>query len=477
MASTQAGTDEPTRRIAEYAAFLEYDALSLSSTQAATRHLIDSVACALGALDSRPASVARAIAGTASSDCGASVFGLPLTTTPEYAAFANTAMIRFLDYNDTGNGGHPSDMIPAILALAEPRRASGRDVIKAMHAAYETYAAIRRGGLHGNILRKKHVDQLYAIFGAVVGAGVVLGLDVPRMANAIALAITPNVPLRVTRTGVISDWKGCATAHCAMASVFAARLAEKGLTGPSRPFEGLAGLYEMLGVAPLDLEGIGRPRNGLSAIESTGLKYFPVDYNAQGPVYSVLALRDRFRLEDVERVTVSVHWGGWHAIGGGAGDQEEKWDPTTRESADHSMAYAIAAAMADGDLTADSFRMDRIRDPQLRPLMKKIVVQEDPRLTREHAGEMPRWPSRVDIDMKDGRRISHESGPPKGHPLNPMTDGELEAKYWRMADRAVPRSIGRKLLDTMWSFEQLSDISQLTEQFRACASAAPAPNQ
>jgi 2-methylcitrate dehydratase len=471
MASTQASIDEPTRRIAEYAALLEYEAISSSSIRAATRHLIDSVACALGALHCRPAQVARAIAGTASSDHGASVFGLPQTTTPEYAAFANTAMIRFLDYNDTGNGGHPSDMIPAILALAEPRRASGREVIKAMHAAYETYAAIRRGGLHGNILRKKHVDQVYAIFGGVVGAGVVLGLDVPRMANAIALAITPNVPLRVTRTGVISDWKGCATAHCAMASVFAARLAEQGLTGPSRPFEGLAGLYQMLAIQPLDLEGIGRPRAGRSAIESTGLKYYPVDYNAQGPVHSVLALRDRFRPEDVERVTVSLHWGGWHAIGGGAGDHEEKWNPSTRESADHSMAYAIAVALVDGRLTAESFAMDRILDPQLRPLMNKIIVQEDPGLTREHAGEMPRWPSRVDIDLKGGRRLSGQSGPPKGHPMNPMTDDELEAKYWNMATGALPAPGGQRLLDTLWSLEQLDDISRLTEQFRACASA------
>jgi 2-methylcitrate dehydratase len=465
--------DTPTRRIVEYATTLQYESVTASSARAAIRHIVDSVACALGGLDSRPATVARTIAGTASSECGASVFGVPQATTPEYAAFANTVMVRFLDFNDTGNGGHPSDMLSAILALAEPRRASGREVIKAMHAAYETYAVIRRGGLHGNILRNKHVDQVYALFGGVVGAGVVLGLDPPRMANAIALAITPNIPLRVTRTGIISDWKGCATAHCAMASVFAARLAEQGLTGPARPFEGLAGFYQMLGVGPIDLDTIGQPRNGLSAIESTGLKYYPVDYNAQGPVHSVLALRDQFRVEEIERVTVSLHWGGWHAIGGGAGDHEEKWNPSTRESADHSMAYALGAALADGELTVDSFSEARIGDPLLRPLLQKIVVQEDPQLTREHAGELPRWPSRVDIDLADGRRISRESGSPKGHPLNPMSDGELEAKYWGMADRVLSHSSGQRLLDTMWSLETLADIGQLTEQFRSCGRNTP----
>lgn len=465
--SQRAVMDKPTRAIAEYAATLTRDAFSAGSIQAAIRHVIDSVACALGALDSRPAEVARVIAATASSTAGASVFGLSRTTTPEYAAFANTVAIRFLDYNDTGNGGHPSDMIPVVLALAEPQRASGMDVVTAMHAAYETFAAVRRGGLHGNILRNKHVDQVYAVLGGVAGAGAMLGLDVARLAHAIALALTPNIPLRVTRTGVISDWKGCATAHCAMASVFAARLAQQGLTGPAEPFEGRAGFYDMLGVGPLNLDTIGQPRNGLSAIESTGLKYFPADYNAQGPLCAVLEMRAQISLEEIERVVVSVHWGGWHAIGGGAGDRDEKWNPSTRESADHSMAYVIAAALIDGALTLESFTPERIRDPALRPLMNKVVVQEDPELTREHAGELPRWPSRVEIFLKSGQCISRRSGPPKGHPLNPLDDRELEDKFWRMSERVLPRESAARLLDALWSLDRLDDITVLTDKFRA----------
>jgi 2-methylcitrate dehydratase len=248
-----------------------------------TRHLIDSVACAFGALGARPARVARTIAGTASSSAGASVFGLAQPTTPEYATFANTVMVRYLDYNDTGNGGHPSDMMSGVLALGEARGASGAEVIRAIHAAYETYAAIRRGGLYGNLLRNKHVDQIYATLGAVVGAGVILGLDLERMGHAIALALTPNIPMRVTRTGLISDWKGCATAHGTMNAVFAARLAEQGLTGPDRPFEGLAAFYQMLGIPPLDLSTLGETRNGLSALQSTGLKYYPPTTTARAP--------------------------------------------------------------------------------------------------------------------------------------------------------------------------------------------------
>jgi 2-methylcitrate dehydratase len=118
---------------------------------------------------------------------------------------------------------------------------------------------------------------------------------------------------------------------------------------------------------------------------------------------------------------VAVHWGGLHAIGGGAGDHDEKWDPQTREVADHSMAYLVAVALVDGDVTVDSFSEARISDPALRPLMQKIVVIDDPELTAEHAGELPRWPSRVELLLKDGRRLGRASGPPKGHPSTPWT--------------------------------------------------------
>lgn len=464
--------DTTSRAIAEYAVSMQRAPLPAGSADTVTRHLIDSVACAFGALESRPAQVARAIAGTATSSAGASVFGLAQPTTPEYAAFANTVMIRYLDYNDTGNGGHPSDMMSAVLALGEARGAGGSQVIRAVHAAYETYAAVRRGGLYGNLLRDKHVDQIYAILGAVAGAGVMLELSLEQMGHAIALALTPSIPMRVTRTGLISDWKGCATAHGTMNAVFAARLAGQGLTGPDRPFEGLAGFYEMFGLAPLDLSTLGQPRNGRSALQSTGLKYYPADYNGQGPIALTLALRDEARLDEIDQIVVSVHWGGWHAIGGGAGDRDQKWDPQTREVADHSMAYLVAAALVDGDLNVDSFNESRLADPALRPLMQKITVRDDPELTREHAGELPRWPSRVEFVLKDGRRLGRSSGPPKGHPLNPMDDRELKAKFWRMSDRVLNREQGQAWLDTLWALPALADIRSLTNLYRSLPVAA-----
>jgi 2-methylcitrate dehydratase len=399
--------------------------------------------------------------------------GLGHGTTPEYAAFANTVMVRYLDFNDTGIGGHPSDMIAALLALAEVRCASGSTVVRAIHAAYETVAALRRGGMQGDLLRSSHLDQVLTTIGAAAGGGVILGLDLPRMANAIALALTPNLPLRVTRTGLISEWKGCATAHGVMNATFAARLAEQGLTGPPEPFEGLAGMQELLDLPVLDLSTIGQPRGGRTALESTGFKVFPAEYSAQGPIASMVQMRENVAVCDVRRVIVSLPWSGWHEIGGGVGDRDHKWNPTTRELADHSLPYLLAVVLLDGSLTVDSFGSERIADPALRSLMQTITVREDPALTRAHAGELPHWPWRLELQLGDGRQLVQESEHPRGHPLNPLCDGEVTEKFLRLADGAIPETVAGALLDAAWRLPELDTIGELTGFFRLCGNGTP----
>jgi len=465
--------DQPTQAIAEYAAGVHAGSPDAATVDAATRHLIDSMGCALGAVDAPPVAIARRIASTASSAFGASVIGLPERTTTEQAAFANTCAVRYLDFNDTGIGGHPSDMICAVLAVGEATQASGRKVIAAVHAAYETFAALRRAGFTP---RGWGMDQPQNVIGAAVGAGVVLGLDSERMANAVSLAVTPNIPLRATRAGRLSDWKGCATAQGSMMGVLAARWAHAGLTGPPEPFNGIGGLCRLVGIEPLRIEGIGEPRDGLGALRSTGLKFFPAQYNAQGPISAILELRSKFRPDEVERIDVGLHWGGWYESGGGQGDREEKWNPSTRESADHSLPYALAVALLDGEVTPASFGDERRDDPALRALMQRISVSEQPELTREHAGELPNWPSTLEVMLKSGRRIARRVRWPKGHPRNPLSDDELEAKFRRLADRAVSSAQAQRLLDTLRSLAGLADIGELTEQFRTivCADAVPA---
>jgi len=458
--------DSVTSSIVAWALNPEAHCLDDATVHQVSRHLIDSFACALGAISSRPASVARSIAATAMSSPGASIFGLQQQSTPEYAAFANTAMIRFLDYNDTGIGGHPSDMIPAVLALAEGSSTEGSGVVRAIYAEYEVFAALRLAGIYGYKLRKSKIDQVLTVVGSAVGAGLILKLDAQRLSHAISLALTPNIPMRVARQGTISDWKGCATAHTSMMGVFAARLACHGLTGPDRVFEGLEGFCELLKLDPLNLSEIGLPRHGLSAIHRTGLKWYPADYNAHVSIEILLSLRKELDILNISTLTISLHWGAWHSIGGGAGDPNDKWNPLTRETADHSMPFLAAVALLDGEITPNSFTPEKLESDEVKNLMARIHVVHDTSLDALHAGELPTWPATVDVELISGVRVRRSSSCPKGHPRNPLSDQELESKYWAMSESLWPRSQGQRLLDLLWQINKLDDITPIMNLVR-----------
>lgn len=260
-----------------------------------------------------------------------------------------------------------------------------------------------------------------------------------------------------------------------MMGVLAARWAHASLTGPPEPFNGIGGLCRLVGIEPLRIERIGEPRDGLGELRSTGLKFFPAQYYAQGPVSALLELRSEFRPEEVERIDVGLHWGGWYESGGGQGDREEKWNPSTRESADHSLPYVLALALLDGEVTPASFGDERRDDPALRALMQRISVCEDPALAREHAGETPHWPSSVEVVLNGGRRLARRVRWPKGHPRNPLGYAELEAKFLRLAQGALPAAAAQRMLDTLWALDGLRDIGVLAAQFAwaRCADATP----
>jgi 2-methylcitrate dehydratase len=458
--------DKNTRAIARFAAALRFEDLTPSAVHACIRHHLDGIGCAAGAFAADPCRIAREIAGATEQPGGCSVFGLPKLTTPEYAAFANGSAVRHLDFNDTylagkGGGGHPNDMAPAILAAVEMVGGSGRDLIAGLYTAYEIYGAIS----NAIRLRARGIEQGIPVsLGTAAAVGRILGLDEAGIANAIAMAIVPCTPVRVTRAGELSHWKGCATAHASMTAMFAARLAQHGMSGPSEPFSGVDGFCNL--AAPFELEGVGELVDGKSMVETTSIKYFPAEFNSQGPITALLELRNRFDLRELETLTIASYHLTWHEIGGGQGDAREKWDPATRESADHSLPYLAAIALVDGQVTNESFAPARVRDPALRPLMQKIAVVEDAELSAHwKATSQPK--SRLTLRLKDGRVIEDTVVNFRGHPSNPMTDEEVQFKFDSMIGYVLPAAEAKRMRDMLWQLDALDDVRELTGMMRA----------
>src|SRR3989442_8370432 len=297
--------DKTSETLSRYVTSLRYADLSPRTVQEAKRHLIDSLGCAMGGYSSEPAAIVRRMAPAWSGAPSARLLGDGRPTTPEAAAFANSVMIRFLDANDTyiaRGSGHPSDVLGALLAAAESRNASGKDLLLATVAGYEVF-----GALADQVnLRDGGWDQgVFVAPASAAGAGLLLGLSAEQMADAIAIAVTANVATRQTRAGELSMWKGCATAAAAKAGLFAAQLAKAGMTGPTAAFEGRHGLCEQVTV-PFELGDLGAARPPL-AIERTNFKFFAAEYHAQAPLAIALGLRDRVRAEEIEAIEVQIY--------------------------------------------------------------------------------------------------------------------------------------------------------------------------
>ena len=444
--------DKTTRRLADYVAALTWDALSEGAIHETRRRLVDSLACALGGYRSEPARIARDIAARTSGEPAARILGSGAATSIEMAAFANTVMVRYLDCNDTyvsKGSGHPSDMLAACLAVAEANRADGKATLLAIVAAYEVFTAL------ADVipLRDLGWDQgVFVVLGSAAGAAKLLGLTHEQTADALAIAATANVPTRQTRAGELSMWKGCATAASAKAGVFAALLARAGMSGPTEAFEGRHGLWEQV-TGPFELGQLGGA--GIPfGIERTSLKFFPSEYHSQAPLWLALDLRAKVRTEDIEAIDVQTYYLAYSEIG----SEPEKWDPKTRETADHSLAYLLALGFVDGRIGPESFSDERIRDPALRPLMQRIRVSENKDYTSEFPGKLT---TRLEVTTRGGERIAGTASYAKGHAKNPMSDADVEAKFDDLSRDVIAPGRRDALLKALWSVERATDIAEV----------------
>ena len=451
--------DATARFLSAYAASLHDRDLPPEAVHESRRRILDSVGCALGAYAAEPCRIARELAPEMKGGDAARMLGGGRPTTPEMAAFANTVMIRYLDCNDSfvsPGGGHPSDMLPAVLAAAEVAGASGRAAVTALVLAYEIYGQCAARFA----TREQGWDQgLFIGPASACAAGKVLGLPEPQLAHAMSMTAVSQVPLGQTRVGELSMWKGCATAMAVRNGVFAALLARGGLEGPPEPFEGRYGLFEQV-TGELRLDGFGDAGAGVPfKLNDTSIKYFPAQIHTQAGAAMALELRDELKLDDVERIRIETYG---VAVRNAAGEPE-KWDPRTRETADHSLPYVVAVALTDGAVTSASFDGRRIGDPCLRPLMGKVEVSEDPEATRNYPAQQR---ARMEIELRSGRRLTRSADYPKGHSRNPLTDSELERKFLGLTSDVLSRERQASLLERLWRFDELENLDSLFEAAR-----------
>ncbi len=432
---------------------LNFEDLPAPVVREVKRRVIDSIGCALGAWNAEPCVIARRVASTFSVERGATLLGTRQQAPLDWAAFANGCLVRYLDYNDTylsKEPAHPSDNIPAMLAVAEVENASGRDLITAIALAYEVQCRL----CDAASLRSRGWDHVtYGAFSTALGAARLMRLDAERTRHAVGIAGVASVALRQSRVGELSHWKGCAFANAARHGVYAALLARAGMTGPAPIFEGEKG-FEMLVSGPLrelKLPGVtsGLPRDDFMILR-TSIKQWPAEYHSQSAIAAALELRKQIDLAEIQSVLVESHDAAVDIIG----SEPEKWRPTSRETADHSLPYIVAAALADGDITARQFDPERFTDPKLLELVQRVRVERHLELSARYPEAVANI---VTVRLRNGREFSERVDYPRGHARNPLTDPEVEAKFHSLADSLLSRERADALLRSMWRLEEACD--------------------
>lgn len=443
-------------RLGRFVARASFDDLSDAARRALRVRVLDSLGCAFGALDGAPVRAVRELID----DFG----GRPLCTligggrtAPDRAALYNGALVRYLDFNDSylapGETCHPSDNLGAMLAAAEYADRTGRDLLTALAVAYQVQcrlsdeAPVRARGFD-------HTTQL--AYAAAAGVARALGLDARHTAHAVAIAGTALNALRVTRTGALSHWKGLAAPHAAFGATHAAFLAMRGVTGPPEVFEGNKGFVQSIaGDFTIDWE-----REDLERVRRTVIKRFNAEVHSQSALEAALELRarDGFDPTEIDRVEVDVFDVAYHIIGGG--EEGDKTVIRTKEEADHSLQYMLAAALLDGQVMPEQYAPDRIRRPDIQDLLRRVTVRPADDLTRRFPAEHP---CRLRVHLRDGRVLSREKSGYEGFHTRPMQWETVAAKFDRLAAPHVPADRRREIVAAVESLEDLpvADFTRL----------------
>jgi 2-methylcitrate dehydratase len=353
--------------LAEFVVNADQSDLSGSARATLKRNVLDSVACAIGALDGEPIPAIRAHAEQFSGRPTATFVGGGRASVDQ-AAFFNAVLVRYPDLLDTyltpGGLCHPADNFGAVFAVAEHVDASGSDFLLALAIAYEVQC---RFSAQVPVMGRGLNHALQLAMSSAAGSAKLLGLDVTQTGDAIAASAADNVSLAAVHTEPVSMWKGISPAITGMRAVYATMLAGRGITGPRALFEGPNGL-EQLFDQPIDMRTSDRT---LTAVEQTYLKQYCALIHGQVVIDATLGLRDDHGITgaDVAAVTLEVFQGAFDIAGGGRYGNKDH--PSTKEQADYNLKYLVAAALLDGQVGPEQLETRRVRRSDVQDLLAR----------------------------------------------------------------------------------------------------------
>jgi 2-methylcitrate dehydratase PrpD len=436
---------------------MKYEQLPAKAIEWTKISLVDTIACALAGADEKGPRIAEkvlAFGGKSGGNCV--IWGTNHRTVPLDAASINGTTAHALDYDDCNNSlaGHPSAaLLPAIIALGEELKLSGRDLILAYVTGFEAQSKVAHAVHLHHYEKGWHPTSTIGIFGATAASALLLKLDAEQTERALAISCSLS-------SGVKSNFgtmtKPLHAGECSRNGMYAALLAKEGFTASPDAFEHKQGFFEVYnGAGNYDaskaLASWCDPYEVLAP--GVGLKQYPCCGSTHSAIDAAIQVREqsKVRPDQIARIESITH--------DRALAHTDRPFPRSQLDAKFSVQYCVARALIHGDVTFEHFEGEAYNDPEVQKLLK---ITE----TREHAhkpkGMYEHFQGEVVVTTKDGQKISARVDQPLRGPTNLAPPDRLESKFRDCAVKAlVPGSV-QKLYDVLQSVENVKDIREVT---------------
>jgi len=433
------------------------------------RSVIDGIGLALAGAASQTSRIARRYLSSLGIglDKGSAVIGAELRVPARFAAFANGIAIHADDYDDTqlavapdrvyGLLTHPTaPVLPAVLALAERDRRSGRDLMIAYQVGVEVECKVSEAILPRHYQHGFHSTGTVGTIGAAAGAAKLLGLDREATRRALSIGATQAAGLR-ENFGTMT--KPFHAGHAAEGGVVAAELAKLGLTASPNGLEADRGFFRAAGggYSPEMIDGkLGRPWT----LASPGVSIKPHPSGSlTHPGMAVmidLIRRHDLRPDRVKRVAVGTNHNMPNAL--------IHHRPRTELQAKFSMEFCMAILLIERKAGLEQFTDEVVNRPDVQAMLQRVEFGVHP---EAEAAGFDKMTTLIEIELVDGTVLKGRADFGKGSPANPMTDAELEEKFRECAAwGGLRREEANQVLDLAWRVEELKNVGELTRLLR-----------
>ena len=446
-------------QIAERIHALRFEDIDPAAHEWTASAFVDTVGCTLAGIQEEGPQILLRIPGIAAAPGPALILGTGRRTSVLDAALVNGVASHALDYDDVvgSMGGHPSVMlIPALLPLGEMLGSSGRDLVTAYVAGFETVCRIGRGVHHHHYEKGWHPTATLGIFGTVAAAARLLHLSIERTAIALGMAASFAAGLKAN-FGTMT--KPLHVGHGIRDGLFAALMAKEGYTASPGAFEHKQGFLDVFnGPGTYDiariLDGWYQPIE-CSGGGDPGLKPYPCCGSTHPSIGRAIDLATRHDLtaDRIASVTVMPH--------ARRLPHTDNPDPRTPLAAKFSMQYCVARALTDRSVKLSDFEGDAPYDPIVRALMRRLDAHPHPDMPED-------WGTEVIVVTTDGQRFASrlDDYPGRGPAGDPMSHAELWTKFSDCAERSLPRPGLQAAFDRLMGIATLGTVHDLTALLR-----------